>query len=230
MKSVEPGSASTVLGGSTLEPVPWWWQQVIAAGGLAWMDVAAIHPYTGSDDSYDEDGMAAQIAPAAGQLGSKPLWFTEVGWWSDGDYDFLCQADNMARSLIWQKVLGVPVENYFFDEGAWGNDGVSFSLIQTSNAVDYVKPAALATMTTSGMLAGRRYVSMPSTGIPHAFQADFGPVSGGSTDLAAVWTDGLPVTATVTARSPGGGTVPVTRHRRVRRRHHHPGRVGQGLR
>ena len=73
----------------------------------------------------------------------------------------------------------MPVENYFFDEGAWGNDGVSFSLIQTSNAVDYVKPAALATMTTSGMLAGRRYVSMPSTGIPHAYQADFGPVSGG---------------------------------------------------
>ena len=85
----------------------------------------------------------------------------------------------MAHSLIWQKVLGVPVENYFFDEGAWGNDGVSFSLIQTSSAVDYVKPSALATMTTSGALAGRPYVSMPSTGIPHAYQADFGTDLGG---------------------------------------------------
>ncbi len=102
-----------------------------------------------------------------------------------------------------------PVENYFFDEGAWGNDGVSFSLIQTSDAEDYVKPSALATMTTSGMLAGRAYESMPSTGIPHAYRADFGPRSGGTTDLTAVWTDGLPVTATVTATSPGGTTVPV---------------------
>ena len=38
----------------------------------------------------------------------------------------------MARSLIWQKVLGVPVENYFFDEGSLGNDGISFSLIQAT--------------------------------------------------------------------------------------------------
>ena len=34
--------------------------------------------------------------------------------------------------MIWQKVLGIPVWNYFFDEGNWGNDGVSFSLIQAS--------------------------------------------------------------------------------------------------
>jgi len=210
VKSVEPGSSSTVLGGSSLEPVPWWWQQVINAGGLAWMDVAAIHPYTGSDDSYEEDGMASQIEQLQKLLGSKPLWFTEVGWWSDGDYDFLSQTDNMARSLIWQKVLGVPVENYFFDEGAWGNDGVTFSLIQTSDAIDYVKPSALATMTTTGMLSGRKYVSMPSTGIPHAYEAEFGTTSGGSTDMAAVWTDGLPVTGTVTATSPSGSAVPVT--------------------
>ena len=26
--------------------------------------------------------------------------------------------------MIWQKVLGIPVWNYFFDEGSWGNDGV----------------------------------------------------------------------------------------------------------
>ncbi len=116
-------------------------------------------------------------------LGGKPLWFTEIGWWSDGDYNFLAQADDVARSMIWQKVLGVPVENYFYDEGDWGNNGVSFSLIQASGSDDYVKPSALATMTTSGLLAGRPYLSMPSTGIPQTFQADFGPTGGGSTDL-----------------------------------------------
>ncbi len=210
VKSVEPGTSSTVLGGSTLEPVPWWWQQLITAGGLAWMDVAAIHPYTGSNDSYEEDGMPAQVEQLQALLQGKPLWFSEVGWWSDGDYNYLSQADNMARSLIWQKVLGVPVENYFFDEGTWGNNGVSFSLIQASSAVDYVKPAALTTMTTTGMLAGRPYVSMPATGIPHAYRADFGPTSGGTTDMTAVWTDGLPVTGTVTLTSPSGSDVPVT--------------------
>jgi hypothetical protein len=210
VKSVEPGSSSTVVGGSTLLPVAWWWQQLMAAGGLAWMDVASVHPYTGSNDSYEEDGMQTQVRAVQALLGSTPLWFTEVGWWSDGDYDYLAQANAVSRSLIWEKVLGVRVENYFYDEGSWGNDGVSFSLIQASSAVDYVKPAALATMTTSGALAGRPYVSMPSTGIPQAYQADFGATPGGTTDLAAVWTDGLATPTTVRLTDPSGGTDPVT--------------------
>ena len=204
VKSVLPGTSSTVIGGSTLDPAVGWWRQLIAADGLADMDVAAVHPYTGSDDSYEEDGMPAQVRQLQALLGSKPLWFSEVGWWSDGDYDYVAQADDVARSLIWQKVLGVPVENYFFDEGSWGNDGVSFSLIQAADGDDYVKPAALTTMTTSGLLAGRPYVSMPPTGIPQTYRADFGTTSGGSTDLVAVWTDGLPVTASVTATDPSG--------------------------
>ncbi len=141
VKSVLPGSSSTVIGGSTLEPVAWWWQQLVAAGGLADMDVAAVHPYTGSNDAYEEDGMAAQVRQVQALLGGKPLWFTEVGWWSDGDYNFLGQADDVTRSMIWQKALGVPVQNYFYDEGSWGNDGISFSLVQASQSVDYVKPA-----------------------------------------------------------------------------------------
>ena len=216
VKSVEPGSESTVIGGTTLGLVTGWWQQLVNAGGLADMDVAAVHPYPGSNDSYEEDGIPAQVRQIQAIIGSKPLWFTEIGWWSDGDYNFLAQANNMARSLIWQKVLGVPVENYFFDEGSWGNDGVSFSLIQAGLTDDYVKPAALATMTASGALAGRPYLSMPSTGIPQSYQADFGPTSGGSTDMAAVWTDGVagsggvPLTATVTLTDPNGTTDPVT--------------------
>ena len=208
VKSVEPNS--TVIGGSTLEPVTWWWQQLIAAGGLAWMDVAGIHPYTGSNDSYEEDGMQSQVRQLQAILAGKALWFTEVGWWSDGDYNYLGQADSVARSLIWQKVLGVPVQNNFFDEGSWGNNGVSFSMVQASNTVDYVKPAALASMTVSTVLAGRPYRSMPTTGIPQAFRADFGPAGGGSTALSALWTDGLPVTASVTLTDPSGGSHPVT--------------------
>jgi hypothetical protein len=210
VKSVLPGSASTVIGGSSLEPSVGWWQQIITAGGLSDMDVAAIHPYTGSNDAYEEDGMQVQVRQLQALLGTKPLWFTEVGWWSDGDVNFLGQADSVARSLIWQKVLGVPVENYFFDEGAWGNNGISFSLIEAANGVDYVKPSALATMTTSSVLAGRPYRSMPSTGIPQSYRADFGTTPGGTTDVTAVWTDGLSVTGAVTLTDPGGATRPVT--------------------
>ena len=210
VKSVQPGASSTVIGGSSLEPVPGWWQQVIAAGGLASMDVAGVHPYTGSNDTYDEDGMASQVRQLQAVLGTKPLWFTEVGWWGDGDYNFLGQADNLATSLIWQKVLGVPVENYFFDEGAWGNNGISFSLIQATDTPDYVKPAGLATMTTTGLLAGRSSTSMTALAIPHTYQANFSAPPGGQTALSAVWSDGLPVTATVTVTAPSGGTVPVT--------------------
>ena len=210
VKSVEPGASSTVIGGSTLEPVVGWWQQLIAAGGLSAMDVAAIHPYTGSNDAYEEDGMATQVRQVQALLGSKPLWFTEIGWWSDGDYNYLGQANSVTRSMIWQKVLGVPVQNYFFNEGSWGNDGISFSLIQASSTVDYVKPAALATMTTSGALAGRPYLSMPATGIPQGYQANFGAAPGGTTAVAAVWSDGLPTTSTITVTDPNGGTIPVT--------------------
>ncbi|HUZ09668.1 MAG TPA: discoidin domain-containing protein [Acidimicrobiales bacterium] len=210
VKSVLPGSSSTVLGGSTLEPSVGWWQQLIAAGGLADMDVASIHPYTGSNDAYEEDGIPAQVRQLQALLGGKPLWFTEVGWWSDGDYNFLGQADDVTRSMIWQKALGVPVQNYFYDEGSWGNNGVSFSLVQAGQSVDYVKPAALATMTTSGLLAGRPYLSMPSIGIPQAYRADFGTTPGGTTDVSAVWTDGLPVTASLTLTDPSGAAVPVT--------------------
>jgi hypothetical protein len=210
VKSVEPGTSSTVIGGSSLEPVPWWWQQLIAAGGLAWMDVAGIHPYTGSNNAYEEDGMPAQVRQLQALLGGKPLWFTEIGWWSDGDYNFLGQANSVSRSMIWQKVLGVSAQNYFFDEGSWGNNGISFSLIQASSTVDYVKPSALATMTTSGLLAGRPYLSMPGTGIPQGYRADFGTTAAGTTKVAAVWTDGLAEQALVTLTSPSGSTDPVT--------------------
>ena len=210
VKSVQPGAASTVIGGSTLGPSVGWWQQLIAAGGLAWMDVAAIHPYTGSNDAYEEDGTPTQVRQLQALLGGKPLWFTEIGWWSNGDYNFLGQANDVARSMIWQKVLGVAAQNYFFDEGGWGNDGVSFSLIQSSSSVDYVKPAALATMATSQQLAGRAYQAMPSTGIPQGYRADFGPVPGGTTDLAALWTDGVAEQAAVTLTSPSGTPGPMT--------------------
>ncbi len=112
--------------------------------------------------------------------------------------------------MVWQKVLHIPVWNYYFDEGNWGNDGVSFSLIQVSQGDDYAKPAALATMAAAGQVGQRPFVSMPTTGIPQTYAADFGAAPGGTTLLAAVWSDGLSVNGAVTVTAPGGGTVPET--------------------
>jgi hypothetical protein len=210
VKSVLPGSTSTVVGGSSLSVSVGWWQQVIAAGGLHDLDVASIHPYPGNNDSFEEDGIPAQVEQLKSLLGSTPLWFTEVGWWSDGDYNFLNQANAISRAMIWQKVLGVPVWNYYFDEGNWGNDGVSSSLIQTANTDDYVKPAALATMATTSEIGDRAYRSMPTTGIPQTYEASFGATPGGSDQMAAVWSDGLDVTGSVKVTAPDGGSVPVT--------------------
>ncbi len=210
VKAAEPGDTSTVIGGSTLEPSIGWWQDLVTAGGLSDMDVAAIHPYTGNNDSFEEDGMQTQVQQLEAVLAGKPLWFTEVGWWSDGDYNYLGQADTVARAMIWMKVLDIPVWSYFFDEGSWGNNGVSFSLIQATSTDDYVKPSALATMVASNELAGRAPTGTPPTGIPQTYEATFGPSGNGSTDLAATWSDGLAVTGSVTVTAPGGGTVPVT--------------------
>ena len=143
-------------------------------------------------------------------LGGKPLWFTEVGWWSDGDYNFLHQADVVSWAMLWQKVLNIPVWSYFYNEGNWGNDGVSFSLIQAGSVDDYVKPAALATMATANQVATRPYVAMPATGIPQTYEATFGPGSGQNNQLAAVWSDGLTTTGSVTVTAAGGGSIPVT--------------------
>ena len=86
-----------------------WWQQPIGAGGLHDLHVASVHPYTGNNDSFEEYGNIPALQQLEGMLGAIPLWFTEVGWWNDGDYNYLNQANVVARAMIWQKVLHVPV-------------------------------------------------------------------------------------------------------------------------
>jgi hypothetical protein len=209
VKAADP--SATVIGGSSIgEALPWWYA-LIAAGGLSYMSVAAIHPYPGNNDGWEEDGIPGQIQDLEKMLKSKPLWFTEVGWWNNGDYNYLHQADAVARALIWQKILHIPVWNYFFDEGTFGNYGISFSMIQTvNNGDDYVKPVALATMVATAQTTARPYLGLASTGIPQSYEARFGPARGGKTRLTALWSDELATPGVVVVKAPGGGTVPVT--------------------
>ena len=197
----------TVLGGSTLGVPTTWWKALVAAGGLSYMDVVTVHPYTGNNDSWEEDKEPAQLALLQRLVSPKPIWISEVGWWSDGPYDFLAQADNVAQAMVVQKTLDIPVWNYFFDEGSWGNDGVSFSLIQTSGrGDDYVKPAALATMTASAELSGSTFEGNSETGIPGVYQANFSRSSPTEGSLAVVWTAGIAAVESMMVTGPAGST------------------------
>jgi hypothetical protein len=213
VQAAAPGD--TVLGGSTLEVVPSWWQGLISAGGLKYLTVAAVHPYPGNNDAWEEDGIETQLAQLKSMLGGKQIWISEVGWWSDGNYNYLHQADAVARAMIWQRLLDIPVWNYFIDEGDFDNPtDPTFSLIQSddysSTSDDYVKPAALSAMTESSLLSGRSSLGQATTGIPQAYAAGFGPAGGGDHDVTAIWTDGLSTDASITVTGSSGQSVPVT--------------------
>ena len=203
--------ADTVVGGSTVGVPISWWKAFVSAGGLNWLDVAAVHAYTGNNDSWEEDGVINQLQQVQSLLGSTPLWITELGWWSDADYNLLDQADEVARAMIWQQALHIPVWNYYFDEGSWGNDGISFSLIETDfGGDDYVKPAALAAMTTANQTRGLTFDHLAPTGVPGAYEAVYRPTGATGTAMAATWTDGQDLPASLTLSSPSTGSIPVT--------------------
>ena len=208
VKSVEPGTTSTVVGGSTLGVASGWWSQLVNAGGLHDLDAAGIHPYTGSNDSWTEDQMPAQVATLQTLVAPKPVWFTEVGWWNNGDYNYLAQANNVAQAMVWMKALHIPAWYYYYDEGNGIWSGTEFPMIEMHG--NYVNPSALASMTAASETASRPYLGLQNTGIPHVFDAGFGASTGGGDPVQAVFSDGLATNATVTATAPGGGPVPVT--------------------
>jgi hypothetical protein len=206
VRSADPGA--TVIGGSTVGIDTGWWQELIAAGGLDWMDVAAIHPFGGHNRSWEEQGnidsilaLRAALDQAAASAGTapKPLWNTESGWWSDGPGNFLPHADKAARAILWNRILDIKLWSYLRIESGIAEFGLRWSLIEFAHRVDYVKPSALSTMTAAAKVGGRAFTGMVDTGIPHAFAAGFGPKTGDAGTVIAAWTDDLPVTASVAA-------------------------------
>jgi hypothetical protein len=190
--------SATVLGGSTVGVDLGYWRKIIAAGGLKSLDVASIHPYTGHNRSWEENGTVAQLRALRDLLDANgphiPLWNTEQAWWSDGAADLLGQADNSARAIVWMHALGIPKWAYFIPEGGWGNGGVSFSAIQVN---DHVKPTALAIMTAEHELAGRPFLGRVQLGLDSAYALRFGPRPGDPSGLLVAWTDGLELPAVV---------------------------------
>ncbi|MEV7973352.1 discoidin domain-containing protein [Cellulomonas sp. NPDC089187] len=198
--------ASRVVGGNALNVVVDWYRQLIEAGGCADLDVIGIHPYTGFNRSWQEEGTQGplgQIAELRTALAAEPecaglsIWGTESGWWSDGPANTWQQAADVARTRLLMTTLGVDEWTYFFSEGGWGEGGFSWSLIQVGA---FVKPAALAMSTVDRMLAGR--------GAPEAVDTGDGAVTAlAYPGLLALWTADAHTTVTVTTDRPTSATL-----------------------
>ncbi|MDM8083255.1 discoidin domain-containing protein [Cellulomonas cellasea] len=200
VKAAAPGAQ--VIGGNALNLVVPWYQQVIDAGGCASLDIVGIHPYTGFNRSWDEegaDGPLGQIEELNAALegcGSPPVWNTESGWWSDGPGNHWAQGHDVARTLLWSRALGVEEWTYFFSEGGWGEGGFSWSLLQVDS---FVKPGALAMATVAGLLEDRPPPTVVDAAVPHTHVMQVGERPGGDDRLTAVWTDDLVMEAQATA-------------------------------
>lgn len=205
-----------IVGGNVLGIDPPWWSAAVAAGVCDSLDVVGIHPYTGHNRTWEEegftldDGPLAELARALEPCGPVPVWDTESGWWSDGVANFWAQGSSVARKLLWYRTQGIAEWTYFFSEGGFGEFDNSWSLIQYGQ---YVKPGAAAFAATARLIDGRS-VEVVETGIPYVHAMRLGPAeeSSGVLDAAAeilaVWTDDL--STEVRLRAPGGAvSVPM---------------------
>ena len=199
IRAADPGAR--VIGGSVVGIDVGYYDAIGRAGGYALMDIVAIHPYTGHNRSWEEQGTPAAVGRlkavlAAHQAGAKPIWITESAWWADGPGNYLAQAAKVARGLIWARALGIERWNYFMMEGGYGDYGFSYSLIESGAQVDdYVKPGALAAMSASAQMAGRPFAGWVDSAIPHTWAARFGPRAGGSDAVVVAWSDDFTVPA-----------------------------------
>ncbi|MDA8340702.1 MAG: glycosyl hydrolase, partial [Actinomycetota bacterium] len=206
------GRSDKVVGGTVIGASESYWQAFAAAGGFSDVDIVAAHPYTQYDASFEEEGTMAglqSLRSLMAQYGAsaKPIWVTELGWWSDGPAAYYDVGNWVARAWMWLHSVGITDWNYFVTEGEFSGTGTSYSLIQGSSQDQYVKPAGIALMTVSNVLGSRPFLGTVPTGVPHATAMLFGPPPGGSGDVLAAWTDDLSVPAVVSVT---GGTVPAS--------------------
>jgi hypothetical protein len=172
VKAADP--AALVIGGSPVEVSPAYWRGIAAAGGLAHMDIAGVHPYTHYNRSYDQHGVPAQLAEFRSIVGNKTTWNTESGFQSNGhnatfnhpdgtviDLDWHSHADKVLTAWAYHLAHGIPVWHHFMYEGGYQD----FDLIHVENwndGVRYVKPAATAAVTLKELTSGRSFARLES--------------------------------------------------------------------
>ncbi|WP_278235243.1 hypothetical protein [Isoptericola sp. AK164] len=200
---------AVVVGGNTLGFALDWWRSLVDAGGCASMDAVGIHPYTGYNRSWEEEGFSRDgaemdaLREILADCDGLPWWDTESGWWSDGVVNFWASGWDVARKLWWYATEDVAEWTYFFSEGGFGENGVSWSLVQYDG---YVKPAGAAMAATAPLLDRYDDATTVSTGVPgvHAVRA----AADDGSSLLVLWSEGLSTPVLV---DPGGDDVEVVR-------------------
>ena len=202
-----------VVGGNTLGFALDWWEGLVAADGCRSLDVVAIHPYTGYNRSWEEEGFSAdgaemdRLRQIVAPCGDVPVWDTETGWWSDGVVNFWASGWDVARKLWWYAVEDVEEWTYFFSEGGFEGTGTSWSLLQYGS---HLKPAGAVMAATAPLLEQFDDPTVVETGTPgvHAMRSA-GP---DGSSLLALWSEGLSTSVIV---RPGDAATPTVVRRDV---------------
>ncbi|PRZ06423.1 hypothetical protein BCE75_106137 [Isoptericola sp. CG 20/1183] len=203
---------AVVVGGNTLGLAPDWWRGLVDAGGCSSMDAVGIHPYTGFNRSWEEEGFSRpgaeldELREILAVCDELPWWDTESGWWSDGVVNFWASGWDVARKLWWYEIEDVAEWTYFFSEGGFGENGVSWSLVQHDA---YVKPAGAAMAATAPLVERYDAATAVETGVPgvHAVRA----VADDGASVLALWSEDLSTSVVIAPADGSAGGVEVVR-------------------
>lgn len=190
-----------VIAGNTLGFAGDWWADAVTTPLCGRVDALAVHPYTGWNRSWEEEGFADEgggyraLRQTLGETCAElPLWDTESGWTSDGTLPYWTQGAKVARKLIWNQVNRIAGWTYFFSEGGWGENNLSWSLIQYRS---HVKPGALAFATVSQKLAALGHPTPIDSDVPFTHVTEFEKDAG----TIAAWTDEAHLTVVLTGEA-----------------------------
>jgi len=207
VKAADP--SATVIGGGILDDDYGYFSAMVAAGALDYMDAAGVHPYTGHNRSFEEQGILPNLQKiqalfaAHGKRGL-PLYATESGFWNTGPNQYYDQGDKLIRKEILMQSIGMNWNANFYNDGGYLVDNQTWALLDGAG----LTAAGLASLTYAQYTAGRPFVRMLTTGVPHTYAAEYGASSTATDHIVAVWSDDYTV-GVVPALSAGGtiGTV-----------------------
>ena len=207
------------------------YQSYVKAGALNYLNVIALHSYTGWNQSYEEQGnVIPSIYNTAGETGqlqalqtyltgagySGPLFDTESGFYeNDGNqgsadpWDYYTQGDKMVRKMILEQSIGMDWLSNYYNEGAYPINQYGYGGLFNDGLFDNaLSPGALATLNYEDTLGGRTFLAWLPTGIPHTYAAEYGTsTSDPNNDIVAVWSDDYSVGAVPTLSTNGAMTV-----------------------
>jgi hypothetical protein len=189
----------TVVAGSTSGiPVPYW-EELLAGGGLAFMDVLAVHPYR-----YDltPEGLETDITHLQNLVKKynggkpKPIWVTEIGWSTKksaapGDLaiDDMMQAKFLIRAYALLFSAGVDRVYWYL---LHDYEGLNMGLV-SDDQKHTPKPAYFAMATMIHQLQGANFVRRENTP-PYLYSLVFARASGDA--IRVIWSL-KPITVTV---------------------------------